>query len=84
MRTLLALTIAGVLLLGSLGLVFKLVLGRYAVVIVLAFVGITFVVTFAMFLFVILTVPRHTSQTDFDLAHKKIESERRIVSPWIN
>jgi uncharacterized membrane protein len=64
MRTLssVALIIAGMLVLGLLGLLFKVVLGRYAVAFVLAFFGLTFIVTFAAFLLFILTVPLDTSQ----------------------
>jgi hypothetical protein len=36
------------------------------------------------FVFVILTSPRHTSATDFDLAHKNMESGRGRMSQWIN
>jgi len=81
MRTLIALTIAGMLVLGLLGLAFKLLLGRYALAIVLAFFGITFVVTFLAFAFVVLTLPRHRSDTNLEVAQKTIESGRR---QWIN
>jgi hypothetical protein len=84
MRTLIALTIAGMLVLGLLGLAFKLILGRYVLAIVLAFFGIQFVVTFLAFVFVILTSPGHTRATDFDLAHKNMESGRGRMSQWIN
>jgi hypothetical protein len=81
MRTLIALTVAGMLVLG---LAFKLLLGRYVLAIVLAFFGITFVVTFLAFVFVILTSARHISATDLDLAHKNMESGRGRMSQWIN
>ncbi len=84
MRTLIALIIAGMLVLGLLGLAFKLLLGRYVLVIVLAFFGIQFVVTFLAFVFVILTAPRHTSTTEFDLVHKNMESGRGRMSQWLN
>jgi uncharacterized membrane protein len=84
MRTLIALTIAGMLLLGLLGLAFKLLLGRYALAIVMVFFGITFVVAVLAFAFVILTSPRHRSQTDSEVAQKTIESGRRGMSQWIN
>jgi len=45
---------AGVLVLGLLGLLFKVVLSRYALALVLAFFGLTFIVTF-------LAVPLFTS-----------------------
>ena len=57
-----ALIIAGMLVLGVLGLLFKVVLGRYALAFVLAFFGLTFIVTFVAFLLFILTVPAGTSQ----------------------
>lgn len=53
---------AGVLALGLLGLLFKVVLGRYALVLVLAFFGLTFIVTFLAFLLFISTVPTGTNQ----------------------
>ena len=84
MRTLIALTIAGMLVLGLLGLAFKPLLGRYVLAIVLAFFGIQFVVTFLAFVFVILTSQRHTSATDFGLAHRNMESGRGRISQWIN
>jgi len=52
-----ALIIAGMLVLGLLGLLFKVVLGRYALPFVLAFFGLTFIAMFAAFLLFILTVP---------------------------
>ena len=64
MRTLssVALIIAGILVLGLLGLLFKVFLGRYALAFVLAFFGLTFIVTFAAFLLFILTVPMGKNQ----------------------
>jgi len=64
MRTLssVALIIAGILVLGLLGLLFKVSLGRYALAFVLAFFGLTFIVTFAAFLLFILTVPMGKNQ----------------------
>ena len=76
MKTLVALTIAGMLVLGLFGLAFKLLLGRYALAIVLAFFGITFVVTFLAFAFVILRSPRHTSEADFEVAHENTQAGR--------
>ena len=84
MRTPRALTIAGMLVLGLLGLAFKLLLGRYVLAIALAFFGIEFAVTFFAFVFVVLTSPRHTSTTEFDLVHKNMESGRGRMSQWIN
>ena len=57
-----ALIIAGMLVLGLLGLFFKVVPGRYALAFVLAFFGLTFIVTFVTFLLFILTVPTGTNQ----------------------
>ena len=64
MRTLssVALIIAGMLVLGFLGLLFKVVLGRYTLAFVLAFFGLTFIVTFVAFLLFILTVPAGTNR----------------------
>jgi len=62
MRTLFAFIMAGVLVLGLLGLLLKVVLGHYALVFVLAFFGLTFVVTFVAFLLHILTAPVDTNQ----------------------
>ena len=59
-----ALSIAGLLVLVCLGLLFKVVLGRYVVVFLLAFVGLSFVVALVAFLLFILTVPLDTSQKD--------------------
>lgn len=84
MKTLSALMLAGMLLLGLLGLAFKFLLGRYAVAFVLVLFGVSFLVTFAAFVFVILTIPAGTSQTDLEVVQKIAESERRRVSPWIN
>jgi uncharacterized membrane protein len=53
---------AGVLVLGLLGLLLKVVLGHYALVFVLAFFGLTFVATFVAFLLCILTAPVDTNQ----------------------
>jgi uncharacterized membrane protein len=57
-----ALIIAGMLVLGLLGLLFKVVLGRHALPFVLAFFGLTFIVTFVAFLLFILTVPMGTNR----------------------
>jgi hypothetical protein len=63
---------------------FKLLLGRYALAIVLAFFGIRFVVTFLALAFVIFTLPRRRSETDLGVAQKTMESGRRGMSQWIN
>jgi hypothetical protein len=55
---------AGVSALGLLGLLFKVVLGRYALAFVLAFFGVTFMVTCVAFLLFILTVPMGTNEQD--------------------
>jgi uncharacterized membrane protein len=57
-----ALTIAGMLVLVLLSLLFKLVLGRCALELVLAFFGLTFIVTFLAFLLFISAVPTGTNQ----------------------
>ena len=62
MRTLLAFILGGMLVLGFLGLLFKVLLGHYAFVFVLAFFGVTFIVTFAAFLLFVLTAPAGTNQ----------------------
>ena len=64
MRTLssVALIIVGMLVLCLLGLLFKVVLSRYALAFVLAFFGLTFIVTFVAFLLFILTVPAGTNR----------------------
>ena len=59
-----ALSIAGLLALVFLGLLFKVVLGRYVVVFLLAFVGLSFVVALVAFLHFIFTVPLDTSRKD--------------------
>jgi hypothetical protein len=56
-----ALCIAGLLVLVVLGLLFKVALGRYVVVFLLAFVGLSFVVSLVAFLLFIFTVPLGTS-----------------------
>jgi hypothetical protein len=52
----------GVLALGLLGLLFKLVLGRHGLELVPAFFGLTFILTFVAFLPFISTVPTVTNQ----------------------
>jgi len=47
-----------------LGLLFKVVLGRYVVIFLLAFFGLSFVVALVAFLLFIFTVPLDTSQKD--------------------
>jgi hypothetical protein len=47
-----------------LGLLFKVALGRYVVVFLLAFVGLSFVVSLVAFLLFIFTVPLDASQKD--------------------
>jgi hypothetical protein len=59
-----ALLIAGLLVLALLGLLFKVVLGRYVVIFLLAFFGLSFVVALVAFLLFIFTVPLDTSQKD--------------------
>jgi hypothetical protein len=59
-----ALMIAGLLVLALLGLLFKVVLGRYVVIFLLAFFGLSFVVALVAFLLFIFTVPLDTSQKD--------------------
>ena len=56
-----ALFIAGLLVLICLGLLFKVVLGRYVVVFLLGFFGLSFVVALVAFLLFIFTVPLGTS-----------------------
>ena len=56
-----ALSIAGLLALVFLGLLFKVVLGRYVVMFLLAFFGLSFVVALVAFLLFIFTVPLDTS-----------------------
>ena len=59
-----ALFIAGLLVLASLGFLFKVVLGRYVLIFLLAVVGLSFVVSLVAFLLFIFTVPLDTSQKD--------------------
>ena len=59
-----ALMIAGLLVLALLGLLFKVVLGRYVVIFLLAFFGLSFVVALVAFLLFIFTVPLDTSRKD--------------------
>ena len=59
-----ALMIAGLLVLALLGLLFKVVLGRYVGIFLLAFFGLSFVVALVAFLLFIFTVPLDTSQKD--------------------
>ena len=56
-----AFSIAGLVVLVFLGLLFKVVLGRYVVVFLLVFFGISFVVALVAFLLFIFTVPLGTS-----------------------
>jgi hypothetical protein len=60
----LVLIVAGLLVLVLLGLLFKAVLGRYILVFLLGFFGLSFIVTFVAFILVILNVPMGTSQKD--------------------
>ncbi len=64
MRSLSGMIVAGILAFVLLGLLFKLVLDRYAPVLVLAFFGLTFIVPFAAFLLFILTDPANTDRQD--------------------
>jgi hypothetical protein len=59
-----ALSIAGFLVLVFLGFLFKVVLGGYVVVFLLAFVGLSFAVALVAFLLFIFTVPLDTSRKD--------------------
>jgi hypothetical protein len=59
-----ALVVAGLLSLLLLGLLFKAVVGRYILVFLLGFFGLSFIVTFVAFMLVILTVPLGTSQKE--------------------
>jgi len=52
-----ALVVAGLLVLVLLGLLFKAVVGRYILVFLLGFFGLSFIVTFGAFMFFFLTVP---------------------------
>jgi hypothetical protein len=58
------LVITGLLVLALLGLLFKVVLGRYVVVFLLAFFGLSFVVALVAFLILIFTVPLDTSHKE--------------------
>jgi hypothetical protein len=58
----LVLIVAGFLVLVLLGLLFKAVLGRYILVFLLGFFGLSFIVTLVAFILVILNVPMGTSQ----------------------
>ena len=60
-----ALLIAGLLVLVCLGLLFKVVLGRYVLMFLLAFVGLSFAVCLVAFLLFIFTVPLDTSQKNY-------------------
>ncbi len=59
-----ALVVAGLLVLVLLGLLFKAVVGRYILVFLLGFFGLSFIVTFVAFILVILTVPMGTSEKE--------------------
>jgi hypothetical protein len=59
-----ALSIAGLLILVCLGLLFKVVLGRYIVLFLLAFFGLAFIVALVAFLLFIFTVPLDTTRKD--------------------
>jgi hypothetical protein len=59
-----ALISVGLLVLVGLGFLSKLALGRYVVVFLLAFVGLSFVVSLVAFLLFIFTVPRGTSHKE--------------------
>jgi hypothetical protein len=58
------LSIAGLLVLALLGLLFKAALGRYLVVFLLGFFGLCFIVTLVAFLLFIFTVQPGTSRKD--------------------
>jgi hypothetical protein len=60
----LVLSVAGLLDLVLLGLLFKAVLGRYLVLFLLGFFGLCFVVTLVAFLLFIFTVPLGPSRKD--------------------
>jgi hypothetical protein len=59
-----ALFVAGLLVLVVLGLLFKVALGRYIVMFLLAFVGLSFIVSLVAFLLFIFMVPLDTSRKD--------------------
>jgi hypothetical protein len=59
-----ALFIAGLLALAFLGFLFKAILGRYLVLFLLAFFGLSFIVALVAFLLFIFTVPLNTSQKE--------------------
>lgn len=59
-----ALMVASLLVLVLLGLLFKAVVGRYLLVFLLGFFGLSFIVTFVALILVILTVPMGTTQKD--------------------
>jgi hypothetical protein len=56
--------VASLLVLVLLGLLFKAVVGRYLLVFLLGFFGLSFIVTFVALILVILTVPMGTTQKD--------------------
>ena len=58
----LVLIVAGFLVLVLLGLLFKAVVGRYILVFLLGFFGVSFIVTLVAFILAILNVPTGTSQ----------------------
>ena len=60
----LGLFIAGLFALAFLGFLFKAVLGRYIVVFLLGFFGLSFIVALVAFLLFIFTAPLGTSQQD--------------------
>jgi hypothetical protein len=60
----LILGLLGLAVLAVLGLLFKAVLGRYILVFLVGFFGLSFIVTFVAFILVILTVPPGTTQKD--------------------
>jgi hypothetical protein len=59
-----ALLTAGVLVLAAFGFLFKLALGRYVVIFLLALIGISFVVSLVAFLLFIFTVPLGTGHKE--------------------
>jgi len=60
----LILIVAGSLVLALLGLLFRAFVGRYILVFLLGFFGLSFIVTFVALILVILTVPMGTGRKD--------------------
>ena len=70
-----ALCIAGLVALVCVGLLFNAVLGRYVVVFLLAFFGLSFILTLATFLLFVFTVPLDRSHKD---SGKRMEIATRL------